>query len=74
MNYTPIPFSKWTNSSILKHNNSMWSKLLKGILDDEELSKEEKNKRLDIMLEWFKMVEYNCINNLLTIKKLLNTN
>jgi hypothetical protein len=68
--YTPRPFNKWTNSSLLKLNNSMWGTFLKGMLDDETMSKEEKNKHIETMLEWFKMIDYNCKNNLLTIKKL----
>jgi hypothetical protein len=70
LKHTPMPVAKWTNSSLLKLNNSMWGTFLKGMLDDETLSKEEKNKHIETMLDWFKMIEYNCMNNLLTIKKL----
>ena len=65
----PERFSKWTHSSIKKFHEREWSKFLKETLDNETITKEEKNRRIDDWLEWHKMIEHNCVNGLFSVKK-----
>lgn len=67
--YTPLPVSKWSNSSILKFHDSIWSNYLKVILDTNVLTKEEKNKRINNNLKWHIMIHDLCVGKELTIKK-----
>lgn len=69
-NYTPLPVSKWTASSLLKHNDEMWSKFLKKMLESD-LSREEKNRRIDRLLPFVKQIHEQCENKEITFKKLI---
>ena len=64
--YTPLPVAKWTNSSILKIHEQIWSNYLSKILESKH---KDKNQRIDKMLVWFQLIERLCINKELTIKK-----
>ena len=68
-NNKPERFSKWTHSSMLKLHEREWSRFLKHTLDDKRTSKVTKNRRIDRMLEWFKLIERLCINGELSVKK-----
>ena len=66
--YTPIPFAKWTHSSMLKIHEQMWSNYLEQFLSSDEYPNII-NYEIDKMLEWFQLIERLCINKGLTIKK-----
>lgn len=67
--YTPIPVKKWTVSSIIKLMDREYSKTLKQILDSENLTRQEKNVKIDIIIKMLQEFYNGILINGLTIKK-----
>jgi hypothetical protein len=68
--YTPLP-AKYTPSSILKLHDRLLAKFMKEILStsDQQITKEEKNKRINDYVKWIKLIQDYCMSGEMTYKK-----
>ena len=67
--YIPLNVPKWTVSSILKTMEKYYTKTLNEIIKSDNLSIEEKNKRIDHALSQFLSIRNAIIERGLKVKK-----
>lgn len=68
--YTPLNVPKWTVSSILKTMEAYYEKTFNEILHSENISINEKNKRIDHALSQFLSIRNAIIDRGLKVKKI----
>jgi len=68
-NFTTLVGVKWTHESMLQVHQTMWETYVSKLLNSKRISKKEKNKKIDLIYEWFNLIHNLCINKELAIKK-----